>query len=1344
MRLANVLLWASIWTATTLSPLAGSYPAGVAIQLFSQADGVTNLGDGSVAASDRQTAAGTTVAGVYGGMLRLADKGTANAVGSYKLPDLDPGNVINSLDVKFNVAMNRIGTDPAGEGWSLNFGRIPEDNGTGEGGFAPLPGGLSIAFDPFDNGDDAPSIQVYIGGVSVGNFPKAFTFDAAARPVIIHWDSAGLDINYEGRVICADLPTPGFSPRPGNIVAFTARTTSTTMDVFLDNLKVTTVSVPAIDAGGPIISEFVANNGEFEDEFADKPAWIEILNASPDPVDMAGWYLTDSKDIPAKWKIQNLSLKAYSYQVVFASGKDRQLSAVSWPHANFTLSKTGGYLALVKPDGTTVASAFEYGAQQKNVSFGEKGAERKRGYMFPASPGTVNTQEPAPQSLSPDVVYSHAGGFITEAVTLSLDVLSSPGAEIRYTLDRTEPTPASALYATPITVDKWMTVKARVYAPGHLPGPVTSRSFIMIDSSLANYNGSGKVFDSNLPLVFLDSFAFAVDANTSGAKPFRPCYAAVISPDPVTGRASLTSAPEYSGPAGAHVHGESSAGFDQRTYALEIWDETGKDQPASLLGMPAESDWILYGPWSEKTLMRNKLVFDWMLAARGEDGSAPRTRFIELFFNQAKPSTGQVGYNATYKGIYVLMEKLKRDKGRLPLENLNDKTVDPDLITGGYIIRKDKDDALKNNWTTTTFGIPLQSFDPDKLNTAQFNYIKSYMASFETALNGANFKNFTNGYQAYLDADWFIDAQWMLEVAKQVDGYVFSTYFHKNRAGRLRAGPLWDFNISLGNADYATGDVPIGWLYDVPNGVGQLWYTKLHTDPDYKMAHWDRYWQLRRTIFATDTVMATIDKHMTNLLDGYTGSISNRAPSTIQNPVARHFRKWPRLGTRDWPNPPAETSIKTWQAEVDYMKNWIKPRLNWLDDQTLRGGKIAYRPPVMSHDGGPIDGPLSLTITPYQRVDTATTFPTGDIYYTLDNSDPRLPGGAISPKSFRYAGPLPIESSLTVKARLRAQGIWGAMASSTFLLGAVPAGPTSLAVTEIMFRPGPLTAAEKLGGLVDSGQFEYLELRNIAAQPIDLTGVKFTKGIDFDFSFVPASARLLQPGESVVLASDRRATMLRYPQLATAKIVGEYRGHLDSGGETIAIQAADGSVLRQFRYDDDAPWPSAGVTDGRSIVLKNPYSNPDPSRPANWTLSAKPGGTPGAFGTGSDTFTGDPWNDADGDGLPDFYEFATGSDPENPHSGQVPSAAVTAITVGGVQDNYLTFRFQHGSKPQGVTLLIESSDDLKTWVPADTNLALVSSAPGLDGTVTDTYRGATPVRNNPKRALFYRLRARLQ
>jgi hypothetical protein len=425
---------------------------------------------------------------------------------------------------------------------------------------------------------------------------------------------------------------------------------------------------------------------------------------------------------------------------------------------------------------------------------------------------------------------------------------------------------------------------------------------------------------------------------------------------------------------------------------------------------------------------------------------------------------------------------------------------------------------------------------------------------------------------------------------------------------------------------------------------------------------------------------------------------------------------------------------------VDYLKNWITPRLDWLDDQSMRSGRIAYRPPVLSHNGGPISTSLQLTMELFSRSNALTTYATGDIYYTLDNSDPRLPGGEISATSLKYSAPLTIQSSVTVRARLYSQRNWSPLATSTFFFNTLPANATNLVISEIMYRPSPPTTAEIAAGIVDAESFEYFELRNIANQAIDLTGVKVIDGVDFDFAFVPASARLLKPGESMVLVADKRAFSIRYPYVADSKILGQFRGHLDSGGETIAIQAGNGSMITQFRYDDDRPWPSTGGGGGRSLMLLDPATNPNPADPSHWILSAREGGTPGESGTGAEIFSGDPSKDTDGDGLTDFFEFASGSDAVNPGSGFLPVAAIASVNVNGITADYFTFAFHRRTDVRGTKFTLETSTDLRTWVPSVSTLILFASRLNPDGTVTDNYRGTAPVLNSPSQAFFLRLK----
>lgn len=1310
---------------------AGTYPKD-GTQGFDAPDGTSDLADGSVVASDKNDASdGKPVASVIGGALRLASKQTPDALGSFKLPVLDQDGVLASLDLALSVVMDQpVGGTP-GEGWSVNFGAIPKDSGGGEGGFADLPFGLTIAFDTKGNGgDDVPSIEVISNRVSIANYPQSFVYGTSGTGLVLHWDSAGLDITWNSKKIAIDLPTPGFVPGENQIVAFSARTTAATQDVFLDNIKVSSTALPVINTGGPIISEFAASNSIVEDDDADKSGWIEIFNGSGEQVNLLGYYLTDDPANLKKWKAPGLTVNPYNYRVIYASGKDRVPTPTNLPtglaHTNFRLANEGGYLALVRPDGQAVVSEYKYGPQSLNVSYGEKGKDRKKGYMYPPTPAQTNTSELGPDGVSESVVFSHPGGVVASAFDLTIEKPKAAGAVVRYTLDNTDPNTNSPEYSAPIRIDVRTTVRASVFTPGKLPSSVVGRTFLMVDASLTSYAETGKPFESNLPLVVVDSYGFNVDSATAaGKRPFRLSYAAVIPTDPKTGRAVITGPAEYLGRCGTHIRGESSAGFTQKSYALELWDDENRDKEASLLGMPEDSDWALYGPWSEKTLMRNKLVFEWMIKLRGYDGMAVRTKWVELFFNQSRTATA-LGYTGTYKGVYVLMEKLKRGKDRVPLENLNALTTDPGKVTGGYIFRKDKEDREKTA-IPARIG-PFQSFDPDTLNAPQLAYLRKYIADLETALNGAKFADPAAGYAAYMDTSTFIDAQWMLEIAKQVDGYVFSTYWHKNRAGKVRAGPLWDFNISLGNADYATGDKATGWLYDAANGAGQLWYPRLHTDPNYKIAHWDRYWHMRRSFLATDNAMATIDGHTKTLLDGYDQDVPNRAPANIQNPVARQYRKYPQLGVRDWPNPAATTKLKTYQSDVAYMKDWLSQRLAWLDDQTMLVSNVIYRPPSFSQAGGALSAPISLTITAYEgAAPTGKSYAAGAIMYTTDGSDPRERGGAVSATAKEYSGPLNITSSTTVRARLHNAGKWSALNEATYRVNIAPASAANLVISEIMYNPHAPVESESSIGILDSSVFEYLELSNIGQQDIDLNGVKLTEGVDFDFQAAPEALRVLAPGQQILIVADREAFLRRHPDVPASRIAGVFGGNLNNGGEQITINAADGKIIKQFSYDDNLPWPIEADTVGRSLELQGIVSNPDHGKSGSWAASATPDGSPGTAASGGQPNLA---IDSDKDGLSDLFEQATGSNPKDPASMRLPRTSLV--------DGYLVFEYDKSAAGEAMKFVVESSEDLKTWSKDAGVVGAGEVVKGADGGSMIRHRGAKQV-NGQGPKVFLRL-----
>ncbi len=1304
--LAGALQIATSW--------AGSYGP----QAFNFPDGSTDLGDGT------QMASTTNVTSIQGGALRLTQAGVGGTEASFKIPDLDAGESLDSFTVTFRVRMVRDGGATPADGWSLNVGDIPSGNGDGEGGF-PIAKGLVVAWDTYDSGGDDPSIEVFADGISAGNSVQTFPFEASNnnlfRVVSIHWDANGLDVAYNGTAIFTNLPVPGFVPTPGYTFAFSGRTGGATQDTILDDLEIQTTTVIPPATGGVVISEFVADNTRLEDEDVDTPDWIEIYNGEDAAVNLGGYYLTNDAANKTKWQFPAVSLNPNQYRIVYASGKDRA-ATTGQLHTNFTLSKSGGYVALVKPGGTVVASQFTYGRQVTDISYGTQGTDQTVGYIDPPSPGARNNGEQADGPPSDDVVFSREGGLITDSISVTIADPTETGAVVRYTTNNTVPNASSTAYTTPFDISSTTTIRARTFVPGRLPGPVSSRTFLQLDATLTNYNGSGQPFSSNLPIIVLTSFGVPVDNYTSQTgRPHRLSYGVVIDRDPVTGRASVTGPADFQGRCGTHVRGESSAGFPQRQYSWEIWDNNNEGKSTSILGLPSESDWILYAPWSEKTMMRDFIVFSTMRKLRPNDYMAVRSKFCEVFFHQT--SAGAVA-NSSYHGVYLLKEKIKVDKDRVNIDKVNSLTTALPNLSGGYIFRKDKDDPASTTWTTST-GIPLQSQTPDQFNGPQFNYVRNYMNSFEAALNGANSKDPTLGYAGYIEPDTFIDAQWFVEWTKQVDGYVFSTFFHKPRNGKVRAGPIWDFNISLGNADYATGDAPTGWLYGTANGVGQLWYPRLHADPAYRLRHWDRYWELRRGLLATDTVLGEIDATADYLLDGNPALVGNNSPLLapgLENAVMRHYRKYRILGTYQWPNPAGFQNRNTYQSEVDYMKQWLTTRLNWLDDQNRIGTQI-YRPVVFSNNGGSVAAGTQLTISLYSGTPPAGSAyaSNGTIYYTVDGSDPYGPGGA--PAGMEYSSAITLSTSQRVQARLYDSGRWSPLMKADFFIDAVPARANNLVISELNYHPTSPSAAEFAEGYASASDFEFVELMNISNGNIDLSGVRFVDGVSYEFTGLSPEKLTLPPAGRVLLVANQKAFLFRQGAGMEAAIVGEYGGSFNNAGEHVMLLAADNSVIAQFTYGISDPWPVEADGAGYSLVLNNPADSPDYGSGESWRSSGQVGGAPGQADTVA--FSGSPTGDTDGDGLSDALEFAMGSDWNDPAIRFAPALSFGDFSVDGQVKRYLRVTYRRNLLADAHYTLWHSST-LQNWSNAADFLAYVGSQNNGDGTATVTYRTTEP------------------
>src|SRR2546422_923307 len=275
-----------------------------------------------------------------------------------------------------------------------------------------------------------------------------------------------------------------------------------------------------------LISEFMAlNNTTLKDRDGQYSDWIELYNSGPDTVNLNGWYLTDNSTNLTNWRFPSTDLFPGSFLLVFASGKDRAVAGAEL-HTDFKLDGDGEYLALVMPDGATVASQYapQFPPQQSDVSYGLDEQTGSRLFFANPTPGWANDVNGVGFAENPQ--FSIAGGVYTNSsLSLTLSV-SSPTAVIHYTLNATEPTEASPIYSAPIVTNASMIVRAKVFDPGLQPGATVSQNYTLLGSDVVNFN-------SNLPLVIISTFGRSIP---DGVK--IPANARFI--DTLGGRATLT------------------------------------------------------------------------------------------------------------------------------------------------------------------------------------------------------------------------------------------------------------------------------------------------------------------------------------------------------------------------------------------------------------------------------------------------------------------------------------------------------------------------------------------------------------------------------------------------------------------------------------------------------------------------------------------------------------------------------------------------------------------------------------------------------------------------------------
>lgn len=629
-----------------------------------------------------------------------------------------------------------------------------------------------------------------------------------------------------------------------------------------------------------------ANETVLQDEDGDYSDWVEIYNTGTEPFNLYGCGLSDDIDSPYRWEFPNRVIQPNEYLVVFISDKDRYGSEL---HTSFKLSSLGEHFTLYAPNGILCDQVAAV-PLPLNVSYGSyPDASVNEVYFATPTPGASNGGTTY-SGIAEDPHFSRPGGYFTGSISVSLSVTSAT-AEIRYTIDGSTPTASSPLYSSPLTISSTTEVRARAYDVGLVAGNVVSHKY---------YSGtpSGVLLETPLPIIFLDSLGQSI--------PDEPKITARmgIICDPTGGVNSVTDPfNEYDGMIGLELRGKSSMGFAKKQYGLETRNLSGEQIDLSLLGYPAESDWVLNGPYSDKSLIRNLYAY---YTERQMRPWAPRAQLCEVVLN------------GSYNGVYIFVENIKRANGRVDIAKLSEYENDEPDITGGYIVKVDKTD-YGDVINTTATGTQLIQVYPkgDEVTTEQRNWLISYMNEFETAMFNAPANGVVAAVEPYTDVSSWVDNYVHVQFTKNIDGLRLSLYMYKDKNEKLVMGPQWDYNLSLGNANYLDGWRTNGWYvagYGNSCCATPYWWREFLEDPHFINMCAMRWLQLRKNTFSTDNLCALFDSQVERL-----GAAADR-----------NFQRWPVLGTYIWPN---WYVANTHDEEIAWMRQWIIDRADWMDGE---------------------------------------------------------------------------------------------------------------------------------------------------------------------------------------------------------------------------------------------------------------------------------------------------------------------------------------------------------------------------------------------------------------------------
>lgn len=556
----------------------------------------------------------------------------------------------------------------------------------------------------------------------------------------------------------------------------------------------------------------------------------------------------------------------------------------------------------------------------------------------------VEVPEDVEPEVASDVQFSVPSG--TFQGELSVTITAAAGAEIRFTTDGSPATDASTLYdGAPLLLTETTQLRAVSFTGGVAGFPNT-----------AIYVARTFDVESDIPIVIMEGYAggrpqketagFGAGGDQEVPPPQELIDLGFMVFEPVNGVARISDVPVLATRAGYRERGQSSANAEKSPYKVEFWDENNADIDKPVLGMPAESDWAMIGEAFDATQIQNSLVYDW----GAKMGLATvRLRFVELYIN----FDGGPLEATDYFGLYALTETIKNQKDRINLKQLDETdTVMPD-ITGGYIFKFDQaaldggetelvctgsEPLARGGDETATCWNDLGMVDPEVLNPEQLAYLEPHVQAFHDALHQSPIGD----YSAFIDLPSFVDHVIINELTRDVDAYVRSSYFHKDREALIKAGPLWDYNLAM--ASFNAGIE--GWHYDSQlTGRGNDdWFHILGNDPAFRALFDARWTELRGSFLSDEQMLARIEE----------------LAAPIANAALRNQERWGEMATEEEGNQQGGGNfggfggaIGDWETALADLAAYLPERAAWIDMAVAEGYTMADG--VNASSGGDFD-----------------------------------------------------------------------------------------------------------------------------------------------------------------------------------------------------------------------------------------------------------------------------------------------------------------------------------------------------------------------------------------------------